>query len=92
MRITALEASAASDRSLSVHVCLSEPGTVTLVITLTAPDGREVGGTEVMVGRRTRELTVEVPLAHPVRGTYRLKATLSLADEVIDNARIDLHV
>lgn len=92
MRITKLEASKASDRSLSVHVHLSVPGLVTLLLTLTAPDGQEVGGAEVLVGRKTRELTVEVPLDHPVRGTYRLKATLSQADGVVDNARIDIHV
>ncbi len=82
----------ASGRSLSVRVRLSEPGVVNLFLSLTAPNGRQVVYAEVTVGRKTRDLTVEVPLAERLSGLHRLKASLCLNDHVIDNARIEVNV
>jgi len=92
LHIVTLEASVASERSLSVRVRLSESGVVNLYFVLTAPNGRQVGSTEVTVGRKTRDLTVELPLAEPLSGVYRLKASLSVNDHVVDNARIEVNV
>lgn len=92
--ISTLEASVASDRSLSVRLRLSDgaQGPVTIVLTVTGPDGRQVGGTEVMLSRKTRELSVAIPLPTVRSGDYRLKATVSDGDHVVDNARIEVRI
>lgn len=92
LHISSLEASVASERSLSVRVRLSEPGAVNLFFSLTRANGKQVGWAEVTVGRKTGDLTVEVPLAEPLTGPHRLKASLSVNDHVIDNARIEVNV
>lgn len=94
LHIQSLEASGASERSLSVRVRLSEGarGMVTIILTLTAPDGRQTGGTEVTLGRKTRDLSVELPLVGARSGQYRLKATLVDGDQVVDNARTEVKI
>lgn len=103
LHLAGLEAKAASQRSLAVRVRLDGPepaptdaetvngarlgALLTVVLSLTAADGRLVGGTEVTLGRRARELTVELPA--PRHGLYRLKAVLCEGEQIIDNARID---
>jgi hypothetical protein len=97
LHITSLEASAANQRSLAVRLRLSAPdgaavaGLLTIVLSLTATSGKLVGGTDLTVGARTRDLSVELPLPSP-HGTYRLKAALCAGERVIDNARVDIHV
>lgn len=92
--IQSLEASGISGRSFSVRVRLSAgaQGPVTIIITLSAPDGVQVGGTEVMLGTRTRDLSVELPLSGARTGQYRLKATLMDGDRVVDNARTEVNL
>lgn len=72
--------------------CFLSAGLFTLFFTLTAADGRQVGGMEVTVGRRTRDLSVEVPLPAGLTGSHRLKAVLCADDAVLDNARTDLQL
>lgn len=96
LRFASLHASTASERSLSVRIRLAgeaserEPGLLTIVITLSALDGRQAGGVEVTIGRRTRDLTVDMPVTEPPAGPYRLKASLCAEERVLDNARTDL--
>jgi hypothetical protein len=110
LHIARLEATVASERSLSVRVritdaviaeappeggeapCLLSAGLLSLFFTLTTPEGRQVSGMEVMLGRRTREISIEMPSPEPLSGSYRLKAALGTDEYVIDNARIDLVV
>gem|GEM_PF-6506080 len=63
---------------------------LSLVFTLTAVDGRQMGGMEVTIGRKTRDLSVEMELPTALSGPHRLKACLCSGDHVLDNARIDL--
>lgn len=72
--------------------CLKSLGLLSLYFTLSAEDGRQIGGMEVTVGRKTRSLTVEMPLLHPLAGRYRLKSTLCKDEQVLDNARIELMI
>ncbi len=95
--ITALEATPLSEQRLSVRVRLDgpaegPPGLFTLLFTLSAADGRHIGGMDVTVGRKARDLTVEMVLPERIQGSYRLKASLCEEDAVIDNARIDLEI
>lgn len=94
LHISTLEATVGADRSLSVRVRLSEGalGPVTIVLTVSAADGRQVGGTEVMLSRKTRELSVALPLSYAKAGSYRLKASVSDGDHVNDNARIEVRI
>ncbi len=94
LHISALDASVASDRSLSVRVRLSDGarGPVIIVFTVSAHDGRQVGGTELLLSRKTREVSVEIPLPNIRAGHYRLKATVSDGDHVVDNARLDVKI
>jgi hypothetical protein len=93
--IDSLQVTDASERSLSIAVRLSgdDEGQLQLlhlVFTLTAVNGAQVGGMEVTIGRKTRGLTIEMPLPARLRGTYRLKASLCAGETVIDDARIDI--
>lgn len=90
LHIRSLEAAPTSDRSLSIRVKLSDEGIVTLYFSLTGADGHEAGRLEVVVGRRTRDLTVEMPVTESLSGSYRLKATLIVGDRVLDNARLEI--
>lgn len=93
IQIVALEATVASEHSLSVRVRLSHGDFVTLLFTLASSNGQQIGVQEVTVGRKTTDLTVEMPLRDALKpGTYRLKATLSVYDRVVDNARTDVIV
>ncbi|HEY3364813.1 MAG TPA: hypothetical protein VGK74_07175 [Symbiobacteriaceae bacterium] len=97
LQITGLEVSPAGEKSLAARVRLSEtPGApkalLTLVFTATAPDGRQVGGQEVTVSTRTRDLTLEIPLSEPARGSYLLKVSLCMDDRVLDNARQEIEL
>jgi hypothetical protein len=102
LHITSLEAVSANQRSLAVRVRLAgSSGEVSaektlcllsLEFTLTAPDGRQVGGMDLVVGNKTRDLSVEMPVPAALGGPHRLKATLCCNDRVVDNARIDLHL
>lgn len=96
LHITALEATKAGRGSLSVHIRLT--GTVAgscllnLSFSLTAADGRRVGGMDLVVGHQTRDLSVEMPLDATLAGPCRLKAALCCGDQVIDNARTDMEL
>lgn len=93
IHMVGLEARVANQRSVSVRIRLDggeEQGLLGIVITLSSAAGAHVGGAELTVTGRTRDLTVEVPVKSYRPGTYRLKATLSAGDRVVDNARLDL--
>lgn len=94
LHISSLEATVAPDRSLSARVRLSEgaQGPVTITLTVTAPDGRQVGGTDVVLSRKTRELSVALPLSNARAGDYRVKATLSDGEHLVDNARTEVKI
>lgn len=72
--------------------CLRSAGLLTLFFTLMTPDGQQVAGMEITLGRRTRDLSVEMPCHSPLAGSYRLKAALCNEEYVIDNARVDVTV
>ena len=95
LQFTGLEVTPAGEKSLAARVRLSEAtgmpkALLTLVFTVTAPDGRQVGGQEVTVSTRTRDLSLEIPLSEPARGNYRLKVSLCMDDRVLDNARLEI--
>lgn len=89
-QIRRLEAAFADERTLSVRVTLAGTGPFDLLFTLTTLHGRLSGRLDVTVGRATRDLSVEMPFAAAVTGPCRLKATLAVGDQVVDNARIDV--
>jgi hypothetical protein len=100
LHICCLEAAPASNRSLAVRVKLDGPeggaaaqgaGLLSIVLTLTAPDGSLLGGTDLTIASRTRDLSVELPLPGTRSGAFRLKATLCADEQILDNARIDFH-
>ncbi|HYG56520.1 MAG TPA: hypothetical protein VD902_00430 [Symbiobacteriaceae bacterium] len=95
LHITALEARVANQRSVSVRIRINgeeDAGLLGIVLTLSSATGAHIGGTEITVTGKTRDLTVEVPVKGVRPGVCRLKATLSTSDRVVDNARIDLQL
>lgn len=97
LHITRLEASPGGKNGLAVRICLhggklETPGLLILDFSLTATDGQHVGGMSVAVGSRTRDISLEMPVTVTLHGVFRLKATLSHGDRVVDNARIDLEL
>ncbi|HYF93825.1 MAG TPA: hypothetical protein VD969_16555 [Symbiobacteriaceae bacterium] len=96
LHITALEAVGAVKNSLSVRIRLAGeiagPCLLSLDFSLTAADGCRVGGMEIVVGSKTRDLSVEMPLGASLTGPYRLKATLCCGERVVDNARVDIQL
>ena len=93
LHIVGLDAKSANQRSVSVRIRLEggdEQGLIGIVITLSSAAGAHVGGNEMTVSGRTRDLTVEVPVKSYRPGAYRLKAALLAGDRVVDNARVDL--
>lgn len=95
LHITRLQAAKAGDRSLGIHICLARdvaaPGPLALNFTLTAADGRRVGAIDVVLRGKNHDLSLEMPLAVPLAGPHRLKATLSCGERVVDNARIEIN-
>lgn len=102
LHITDLTATPANRHSLSVRVRLSgsageAPGPkiaclLSLYFTLSAADGSQIGALDLVVGNKTRELSVEMPVQDARGGAFRLKATLCCGDRIVDNARIDLQL
>jgi len=94
LHITGLEATNAGRGCLSVRIRLTgtvaEPSLLNIAFSLTAADGRRVGGMDLVVGHKTRDLTVEMPLDAGLAGPCRLKAALCCGDQVVDNARTDI--
>lgn len=94
LHITALEATNAGRGCLSVRIRLTgtvaDPCLLSLAFSLTAADGRRVGGMDLVVGHKTRDLSVEMPLDASLTGPCRLKAVLCCGDQVVDNARTDV--
>ncbi|MDF2629762.1 MAG: hypothetical protein K0R39_3593 [Symbiobacteriaceae bacterium] len=97
LRITRLQATAPGSRSLGIDVSLAgevtgdAPCLLTLTFTLTAADGRRVGGMDLAVSNTNCNLSLEMPLTEPLTGPHRLKAALSCGERVADNARIDIN-
>lgn len=97
LQLVAVDASVSGEKSLAVRVRLAESNSrpkalLTIVFTVTAPDGRQVGLQDATVSTRTRDITMDIPLAERARGQFRLKVTLSVDDQVLDNARVDLEL
>jgi hypothetical protein len=94
--IAGLNAAPASNRSLAVRIRLGgdersarNAGLLSIVLTLTAPTGKLVAGTDLTIAARTRDLSVELPLPGAKAGLLRLKATLCAGEQILDNARVD---
>lgn len=88
--LSGLEASLVGDDRLSVQVSLSGSAPqqpLVIVLTLTGAGGKELGHTEVVLGRKARSVAVEVRIPSSARGQVRLKATLCMGEKVVDNAR-----
>lgn len=94
--ISRLEAANQGRDAVNVRIGLTgSPGTpclLSLHVSLTAADGRHIGGMELVVGNKTRDLSAALPLAAPYAGPVRLKATLCCGERVIDNARVDINL
>lgn len=96
LHISDLEATAVSDRCLSIRIKLagheqqvSAPADLlTIYFSLTDASGEQAGGLEVTIAPKSRGLSIEMPLSRKLSGTYRLKASLCNSVSVIDNARI----
>lgn len=97
LHIARLEAWYDPPETLSIRVRLGKPpaatgrqGLIALLFTLTDERGEQVGHQEVVVGPRTAELAVAMPISREPVGRCRLKAALSVNQQVIDDARINL--
>lgn len=89
LRLGSLQARFVNDERLAVEVGLtgesSQP--IGIVLTLTTTTGREVGHSEVVLGKSARAITVELQVSPGITGQALLKATLCLGDQVVDNGR-----
>lgn len=65
-------------------------GLITLLFSLSDERGELVGRQEVVVGPKTAELAVALPITRKPHGRCHLKAALCLDQQVIDDARIAL--
>lgn len=99
-KIIGLEATAASDRRLSIRVRLSgceaaaaggrSIGLLSLLFTLATANGRQMGGMEVTIGPRTCDLSVEMSVPESVSVGCQLKACLCVGETVLDTEQITL--
>ena len=97
LHIAWLEAWYDPPETLSIRVRLAKSpaatgrqGMITLLFTLTDERGERVGSQEVLVGPKTVELAVAMMITREPAGLCRLKASLCLDQQVIDDARIDV--
>ncbi|HWI62526.1 MAG TPA: hypothetical protein VNT75_11845 [Symbiobacteriaceae bacterium] len=92
--IAGVDASSQGKNALNVRIRLTgspaTPCLLSLHVSLTAVDGRLIGGMELVVSNKTRDLSAALPLTNAHSGPVRLKVTLCCGERVIDNARIDL--
>jgi hypothetical protein len=90
LRFTGLQARPVGEDRLAVQVGLAgqaPPHPVQIVLTLTGAGGREIGHSEVVLGRKARSVAVEVKVPARLRGQVRLKATLCIGEQIADNCR-----
>lgn len=94
-RLVGLQARLLGDDRLAVEVRLSGKGAgqlIGIVLTLTAANGREIGHSELLLGKSAQAVTVELAIPPGVSGQALLKATLCVGEQVVDNGRTVIDV
>jgi hypothetical protein len=93
---TQFSADQVDDQTLAMMITLGQPdgeatwGALQLCFTLTACDGRQVGGLICPAFASGAPFSVDLPLPPGLLGPHRLKATLSAGENLMDSARIGL--
>jgi hypothetical protein len=96
VRFTQFSADQVDNQTLGIVITLCQAdgeaaeGALQLCFTLTASDGRQVGGLICPAFASGAPFSVDMDLPPGLLGPHRLKATLSAGENVVDNARIGL--